>query len=69
MHFSMGIFMPSLKRQKEYVETAIGLGRRGFGAGAIAFERSEASAIAPAAAMELLRKVLRFIDSMICLHY
>jgi hypothetical protein len=61
----MGIFMPLLKRQKEYVETAIGLGRRDFGAGATASDRSEASARAPAAAMELLRKVLRFMESMI----
>jgi hypothetical protein len=62
----MGIFRFFLNRQKEYVETEIGFGRCDVASDSEAFDLSEASARVPTAAIELLRKVLRFIDSITC---
>jgi hypothetical protein len=70
MQVSIGSFKFLLNRQNEYVETAIGLGRRDFvllsPANVWVLDEKEARPKAPAAATERPRKVLRLIDVIIC---
>jgi hypothetical protein len=70
MQVSIGSFRFFLNRQNEYVETAIGLGRRDFAmlspAKVWVLDENELRPMAPAAATERPRKVLRLIDFIIC---
>ncbi len=71
MQVSIGSFRFFLKRQKEYVETAMGLGRRG----SVPLCPAEVCDVderlpiprAAVAATERLRNVLRLIDFIICI--
>src|SRR4030042_488719 len=67
---SIGSFKPSLKRQNEYVETAIGLGRRDSAplcpAKVCDVDERVPRPRAAVAATERLKNVLRLIDFIIC---
>jgi hypothetical protein len=71
MQVSMGSFKFLLNLQKEYVETAIGLGRRDFAilspANVWVADEKEVRPRAPAVATERARKVLRLINFIVFL--
>jgi len=70
MQVSIGSFKFLLKRQNEYVETAIGLGQCDSAmlcpANACVEDEKELRPKAAVAATERVRKVLRLIDSITC---